>query len=171
MFAINTTETQTVSNTSVKKATKPKVSHKIYPSQSQSNDSLLAHNALHIDSILENEKEKNKTDAWNKLDKTIKIEKLQIFANKHSKEQGYDVEITQALILFFSDCLDKNKLLKKKDLIYDKDTYEIISIPSLFFNSINQNFILKNIDSKRVSILQSLTPKRFTEKNRYSVTV
>ena len=150
----------------VTKTAKSKTNNKAYPNQSQYNDSLLAHNALHIDSILENEKQKNKIDTWNKLDKTIKMEKLQIFADKYGKEHGYQLKDIKSLVVFFNDCLEKNKLQKKKDLVYDKDTYEITSIPSLYFNTINHNFTLKNLDSKRVSTLKSLTPKRCTEKNR-----
>jgi hypothetical protein len=170
MFAINT-ENIPVGKVPVKKMAKPKTTHKIYPLTSQSNDSLLAHNALHIDSILEKEKQKNKTDTWNKLDKTIKIEKLHTFALKFGNDHGYDNDDIKYLITFFNECLDKNKLQKKKDLVYDKDTYEITSIPSLSFNATTHHFTLKNIDSKRVSTLKSLTPKRTTEKNRITPNV
>lgn len=164
MFAINTDiQPQIV----VKKSTKPKSNHKMYPNQyNQSNDFILAHNALNIDSILENEKQLNKIDTWNKLDKTKKMEKLLIFADKYGKEQNYQIKEIKSLGIFFNECLEKNKLQKKKDLIYNKDTYEITSIPSLSFNSTNHNFTLKVLDSKRVSTLKSLTPKRVTEKNR-----
>jgi hypothetical protein len=37
-----------------------------------------------------------------------------------------------------------------------------MSIPSLHFNQLNHNFTLKIMDSKRVSTLKSLTPKRMT---------
>jgi hypothetical protein len=56
-------------------------------------------------------------------------------------------------------------LQKTKDVVYDKESGEINSIPALFFNSTNHTFTLKIIDSKRVSTLKSLTPKRISEKN------
>jgi hypothetical protein len=119
-----------------------------------------------IDSILENEKQKNKSDSWNKLDKTVKIQKLHAFAEKHGRENGYPAKEVKNLKVFFVDCLNKAKLQKTKDVVYDKESGEITAIPALFFNSITHNFTLKIMDSKRVSTLKSLTPKRITEKNK-----
>jgi len=119
-----------------------------------------------IDSILENEKQKNKSDSWNKLDKTVKIQKLHAFAEKHGRDNGYPVKEVKNLKVFFVDCLNKAKLQKTKDVVYEKDSGEITAIPALFFNNITHNFTLKIMDSKRVSTLKSLTPKRITEKNK-----
>lgn len=119
-----------------------------------------------IDSMLENEKQKNKSDSWNKLDKTVKIQKLHAFAEKYGRDNGYPVKEVKNLKVFFVDCLNKAKLQKTKDVVYDKETGEITSIPALFFNSITHNFTLRIMDSKRVSTLKSLTPKRITEKNK-----
>jgi len=118
-----------------------------------------------IHDILDKEQQYNKTESWNKLDKTIKIQKLHIFAERYGKDNGFSVKDIKSLKVFFNDCLEKNKLQKTKDVCYDKDAREITSIPSLFFNSINRNFTLKNMDSKRVSTLKSLTPKRMSNKN------
>jgi hypothetical protein len=134
-----------------------------------SNTSLFSNNEMtssNIDEMLEKEKQHNKTETWNKLDKTVKIQKLHIFSEKYGKDNNLSVKEIKTLKLFFSDCLTKNKLQKKKDINYDKDTCEIISIPSLFFNNINRNFTLKIMDVKRISTLKSLTPKRISEKNK-----
>jgi len=72
------------------------------------------------------------------------------------------VKDMKSLKAFFIDCLEKNKLQKTKDVNYDKEKREIVSIPSLFFNVANRNFTLKILDAKRVSTLKSLTPKRST---------
>ena len=113
-----------------------------------------------IDRLLEQEKLHNKTESWPKLDKTIKIQKLHAFAEKYGKLHTLPVKDIKSLKMFFSDCLEKNKLQKTKDVVYDKETKEISSIPALFFNSTNRNFTLKIMDAKRVSTLKSLTPKR-----------
>jgi hypothetical protein len=118
-----------------------------------------------IDSLLEKEKLHNKTETWNKLDKTVKIQKLHIFAEKYGKENNLPVKDIKSLKSFFIDCLEKNKLQKTKDVTYDKEKREIISIPALFFNVSNRNFTLKILDAKRVSTLKSLTPKRTTLNN------
>ena len=111
-----------------------------------------------IDNILENEKQQNIKDTWNKLDKTMKIQKLNTYAIKYCLENKSGAYDTDSLIIFFKKCLESNKLQKKKDLVYDKDTNEIVVIPSLFFQE--NEFVLKNDDNKRTSTLKSLTPKR-----------
>ena len=115
-----------------------------------------------IDKMLEKEKQHNKTDTWNKLDKTIKIQKLHAFAEKYGKEHNYPLKEIKNLKAFFITCLEKSKLQKTKEVIYNKECGEITSIPSLFFHPTNHHFTLK-IDSKRVSTLKSLTPKRIKE--------
>ena len=115
-----------------------------------------------IEQILESEKQHNKTEMWNKLDKTVKIQKLHNFAEKYGKDHTLPVKDVKTLKTFFIACLEKNKLQKTKDVTYDKDSGNITSIPSLHFNVTNHNFTLKIVDAKRVSTLKSLTPKRVT---------
>lgn len=119
-----------------------------------------------IDSMLENEKQKNKVDSWNKLDKTVKIQKLHAFAEKYGKEHNYPAKDVKGLKTFFVECLDKSKLQKTKDVVYHKDSGEISAIPALHFNAASRSFTLKIVDAKRVSTLKSLTPKRISEKNQ-----
>lgn len=133
----------------------------IIPQSSSYND--LTYNA--IDEILEKEKQKNKTDPWNKLDKTVKTQKLHAFAEKYGKEHGLPAKDVKSLKMFFLDCLEKSKLQKTKDVVYDKEKRELVSIPSLHFNGDSHNFTLRNMDAKRVSTLKSLTPKRITPSN------
>ena len=113
-----------------------------------------------IDQLLEKEKQHNKTETWNKLDKTIKIQKLHQYAEKYGKDHNLPVKEIKSLKIFFNDCLEKNKLQKTKEVNYDKDARVITSIPSLSFNTASHNFTLRIVDAKRVSTLKSLTPKR-----------
>lgn len=113
-----------------------------------------------IDNLLEKEKQRNKTEAWNKLDKTVKIQKLHAFSEKYGKEHNFPIKEIKSLKNFFIECLEKNKLQKTKDINYDKESREIIGIPALHFNTVTHNFTLKIIDAKRISTLKSLTPKR-----------
>lgn len=137
----------------------------IIPQTSSFND--LTYNA--IDEILENETQKNKSDPWNKLDKTVKIQKLHAFAEKYGKDNGLPAKEIKSLKQFFIGCLEKQKLQKTKDVVYDKEKKELVSIPALHFNTDTHNFTLKNLDTKRVSTLKSLTPKRVSEKNKEDV--
>lgn len=113
-----------------------------------------------LDTLLEQEKQHNKTEPWNKLDKTVKIQKLHSFAEKYGRDQGLPMKEIKHLKLFFVECLDKSKLQKTKDVVYDKDAREITSIPALHYNTEKRHFTLRVLDAKRVSTLKSLTPKR-----------
>jgi hypothetical protein len=164
MFNIpnKTTEPQPAITTPTADNTLANAKYKSIIPQSSSFDDL-TYNA--IDELLEKEKQKNKGDPWNKLDKTVKIQKLHVFAEKYGKEHGLPVKEIKSLKLFFVSCLEKMKLQKTKDVVYDKEKRELISIPALHFNTENHSFTLKNMDAKRVSTLKSLTPKRISEKN------
>lgn len=126
------------------------------PSTIQQNE--INYNA--IDQLLEKEKQHNKTETWNKLDKMIKIQKLHQYAEKYGKDHNLPIKEIKSLKMFFNDCLEKNKLQKTKEINYDKDLLIITSIPSLSFNTASHNFTLRITDTKRVSTLKSLTPKR-----------
>ena len=156
------TQSASTTNESISepKPAKSKPLPNIYPNQMDNTHLLKEMSSQNIDSILEKEKQSNKVDNWNKLDKTAKIQKLHAFAERYGKENGYPVKDIKSLKLFFVDCLEKGKLQKTKDLVYDKDSGIISAIPSLHFNTDSHNFTLKITDTKRVSTLKSLTPKR-----------
>lgn len=113
-----------------------------------------------VNRLLETEKCQNKTDGWNKLDKTVKIKLLHNYADKYGKTNNYTDKEIATLKTFFVGSLEKLKLQKTKDVVYDKAAQEITNIPALIFNSTTRNFTLKNMDPKRVSTLKSLTPKK-----------
>ena len=115
-----------------------------------------------LEKMLENEQKNNKSENWNKLDKTQKIQKLHQYAESYGKEKELPVNDVKALKTFFKDSLNKNKLQKSKDIQYDKDKGLVLNIPSLFFNTTNRSYTLKNMDPKRVSTVKCL-PKNKKE--------
>jgi hypothetical protein len=115
-----------------------------------------------LDALLEKEKLHNKADAWNKLNKTVKLQKLHQFAEMYGQNNQLPVKDIKSLKLFFNESLDKNKLQKTKDIVYDKEKGTITSVLGLFFNSLSRTFTLKNLDTKRVSTIKSLTPHKIT---------
>lgn len=118
-----------------------------------------------IDNILENEKNSNKSDPWNKLDKSAKVVKLKEFATRYGKEQECnDAEIT-ALYRFLLANLEQKKLLRAKDVVYDKVTGTVTSIPCLIFHAGLKKFTLKRCE-KRQSTLKSLAPTTNMSKKR-----
>ncbi len=112
-----------------------------------------------LDKFLEDNKTKNQSEPWSKLDKTIKTKKLIIFAENYSKDKNYETDETNMLISFLKDCLDRKRLQRVKDVDYDKMSGEIKDIPALHFNKATKHFTLKNID-KRISTLKSLSQKK-----------
>jgi hypothetical protein len=118
-----------------------------------------------IDDILENEKNANKSDPWNKLDKSAKIGKLKEYATRHGKKENYtDDEIT-TLYHFLISALDQKKLMRAKDVIYDKVSGGITSIPCLIYHAGFKKFTLKRCE-KRQSTLKSLAPTTSMSKKR-----
>ena len=118
---------------------------------------------LSIDQILDNENCHNKTEAWNKLNKTLKLQKLHTYSDKFGTENKYTTTEIIHLKRFFTEALEKKKLQKTKEVIYDKLTQEVKEVPGLFLNQSNHSFTIR-IDTKRISTLKSLTPKRLTGK-------
>ena len=131
------------------------------------NDSITTNNVDNLDAFLEKEKNANMGDPWSKLDKTAKIKKITIFSEKYAEEQNMTLLEKESMVAFLKDCLDRKRLSRVKDVIYDKLSGDIKEIPSLHFNKVSNHFTLKNIDKQRTSTLKSLPPKkvRSTVKN------
>lgn len=118
-----------------------------------------ASDLTNLDKFLENEKNNNASEPWSKLDKTAKIKKLILFADNYKIEHSLSNEEHIKMVAFFKDCLDKKRLQRVKDVIYDKENGNITEIPALHFNKPTNHFTLKNID-KRVSTIRGLAPKK-----------
>ena len=119
-----------------------------------------------LDKFLENEKNCNANEPWSKLDKTAKIKKLSVFAENYKTDHNLTDEEYAKLTNFLKDCLDRKKLQRVKDVIYDKVNGEVKDIPALHHNKQSNHFTLKNTD-KHISTTRSLAPKkvRGTAKN------
>jgi hypothetical protein len=113
-----------------------------------------------LDKFLDNERNNNKNEPWCKLDKTIKTKKLMEFANSYKLDNELDDEEEDKLIAFFKDSLERKKLQRVKDVVYDKETGTIKEIPALTYIKANRHFTLKNVDKQRVSTIKSLPPKK-----------
>ena len=55
-------------------------------------------------------------ESWNKLDKTVKLQKLHAYAEKYAKDHSLPMKDEKQLKTFFNECLERNKLSKTKDL-------------------------------------------------------
>jgi hypothetical protein len=122
-----------------------------------------ANNMDNLDKFLESEKNSNINDSWSNLDKTVKIKKLTIFAEGYKTENSLSTEEYDELIKFLKEALDHKKIQRVKDVVYDKITGLIKSIPALAHNKSTNRYTLKNTD-KRISTLKSLPPKKTAQK-------
>ena len=116
--------------------------------------------------MLEKEKQTNKLDSWNKIDKMMKMRKLNAYADRYGREHSLSVQELKSLKAFFLNCLDTSRLSKSKDVVYDRDTQEIKDLPSLVFHPVQRNFTLRILDVKRVSTLKALAPRRKKEEQQ-----
>ena len=113
-----------------------------------------------MEMILDQERSNNKNESWNKLDKSLKRQKLHAFSEHYGHENSLTVKEIKSLKTFFSENLDKGKLLRTKDVSYNKESGEIEQIPALVFMATSRHFSLRNMDHKYVSTLKSMTPRR-----------
>lgn len=116
-------------------------------------------NLSNLDKFLEQEKTVNENEPWCKLNKTIKTKKLVDFVETYKETASLDEEEQALLITFFKDSLERKKLQRVKDVVYDKVNGQIKEIPALTYIKATKHFTLKNMD-KRVSTLKSLAPKK-----------
>lgn len=122
-------------------------------------ETLSSNDLSNLDKFLENEKNNNVNEPWCKLNKTIKTKKLQEYVFLYKQENQLSDEESVLLLAFLKDCLDRKKLQRVKDVVYDKDNGVVKEIPSLCYLKSTKHFTLKNVD-KRVSTLKSLAPKK-----------
>jgi hypothetical protein len=99
-----------------------------------------------LDKFLENEKNNNVNEPWCKLNKTIKTKKLQDYVENYKQENKLSNEESELLLIFLKDCLDRKKLQRVKDVVYDKENGIVKEIPALFYIKTTKHFTLKNIE-------------------------
>jgi hypothetical protein len=133
-----------------------------------------ASSMAHLEQFLEQEKTSNAAEPWSKLDKTTKLKKMISYAETYKEENQLTEEEYNKLISFFRDCLDRKRLYRVKDVVYDKEQGLIKSVPALYHNKQSNNFTLKNIEAKHVSTIKNVgqvkkTVGRSTAKNKQPI--
>tara|TARA_Y100000816_G_C25777301_1_gene407817 strand:+ start:38 stop:640 length:603 start_codon:yes stop_codon:yes gene_type:complete len=118
-----------------------------------------------IDNYLEKEKEFNKSQPWNKLNKTNKIDKLKDFCCRFSEENMFSDGTKDNLEKFLLKSLDNKKFTKIKDINYNKEEGLIKDIPGLSFNKNKKVFTIKNQDN-RILTSKNLAPKTKKSKDK-----
>ena len=128
---------------------------KYLPIRSGTSDTCVVNTSIHT--MLDNEMIENKSTSWNKLDKTQKLALINKYVDVLSETPLNNMTINAVTELkkYLSDVLDKKKLNQIKDVVYNRETRTITSIPLLHFNTVSNRYTLKRAE-KRVSTLKSL---------------
>jgi hypothetical protein len=89
----------------------------------------------------------------------MKNSKIVVFVDNYAIEHNLNDKDKSFLQDFLFCCLEQKKLIKTKDVVYDKVTRTITSIPCLLYTpTLTKKFTLKRCE-KRPSTLSSLAPK------------
>jgi hypothetical protein len=113
-----------------------------------------------LEKFLDESTETSKTERWNRLDLTMKLHKVREYISKYKEENSLSDEETDVLFKYLKDCLDKKKLTRVKDVVYDNDEDKLVSIPGLQYNKVSKKYTIKNTDSKKSSVLSRLPQKK-----------
>ena len=111
-----------------------------------------------LDLILDEESEQNKKEAWNRLDKSIKMNKINDYIKSLTRLHKLTISEIKTLRDYLSTNLDKKNLQRNKDVIYVKELGKLENIPSLHFNNSTRKFSLRK--QLQQSALKSLGPTR-----------
>jgi hypothetical protein len=101
-----------------------------------------------LDFILDEESEQNKKETWNKLDKSIKMNKITEYIKTLTSTYTLTGVEVKTLRDFLSSNLDKKNLQRNKDVIYLKEVGKLENIPTLHFNNTTRKFSLKKIQGQ-----------------------
>ena len=108
-----------------------------------------------IEKLLEQEMSLNKNISWSRLDRSVKMRKLQDYAVAYSEKKSLTEKDRLRLSKYLTSALERNRLHKVREVKYNKETEKIEDIPCLVYNKDTRKFTLKRSE-KRVSTLSSL---------------
>ena len=122
-------------------------------------------NVDNIEFFLASEKEASKKKPWSKLSKASKLKKINEYAIAYCNDKKLQDVQYKELKKYLEQCLNRKKIQRQKDVVYDIETNKIKSIPGLHFNKNTNKFTLK-IKDKKTNTLKSLPPKKNKTQNK-----
>jgi len=99
-----------------------------------------------VERFLEKEQELNIQKPWNKLGKAIKLKRIAEYVIDYSSEHNLSSLQSKTLNNYLLKCLERKKLNRQKDVVYDIKLQKIKTIPNLSFHK--NKFTLKRKDKK-----------------------
>lgn len=114
-----------------------------------------------LDKFLLEEQNANEKQSWNKLSKTERLKKLDLFiTNWFVKEYSLQEDETHSLKALINKLLERKKLVKSSELFYNEETGLIEEIPALLFNRKTRRFTL----NKDLPAVQKKNQRKTTKK-------
>ena len=111
-----------------------------------------------IEEFLQNERNANLSEPWNKLNKTDKLKKMKLFSHEYCDKNTIATK-QEECYKFLKFCIDNKKISKIKELNYDKENGKIVEIFGFkYLPEANRFYLSKGGDN--VSTLKNLGPKR-----------
>jgi hypothetical protein len=80
------------------------------------------------------------------------MQKIRVFINKYVADNSLTAKDSKTLLEFLTTSLNQKKLSKTKDVVYDKSTGLIKSIPCLLFNIGQRKFTLKRTEKRQTTM-------------------
>lgn len=99
---------------------------------------------------------------WNRLEKFKKLEKLREYSKYYIENNQLENEKEELLFKYLQDNLNRKKLLKQKEVIYDIESQKIKEIPNLQFLKAKNRFTIKNI--KKSSTIKNIKNTKLKRK-------
>ena len=102
-----------------------------------------SNNIESLNQLLSQETVSNVADAWAKLDKTTRIKKLKTYVRtKMSVRMGLTDQESDKCLRYMVRNMDR-QLRRVKDVVYDKNSGEVMDIPAFEFNAKTRAFTMK----------------------------
>lgn len=116
-----------------------------------------------IEDFLEKEKQLESMLPWGKLNKNKKYQKISEYIEIFSKTNNISDKNKTELLATVKIALNRKKLQRVKDVVYNKETGIIKNISALEYDKENNIVTLKTTERKQ-STLKSLAPKKIDGK-------
>ena len=105
--------------------------------------------AAEVDRILSQECRRQPGRSWPRLDNTERVILLREFAESYIAESELADGETAKLKLFLEEAVRRKKLVRVKEVVFDKDENKVTAIPGLSYNPEARAFALKRLLSHR----------------------
>ena len=123
------------------------------------NANFVASTEIELDAALSHEMKAQQDLPWSRLPKLQRIQKLNAFCDSHAEQELLNAEQTSHLRTYLRQALDQRRIHRAKDVIYDKTTGAITSIPGLKYHARTSRYTIKR---------EEATPARTVRKKKNS---